>query len=88
VLEAVPRQKGGFFREVDVMLEENSYRLLAHQVITVSGDRMVHVFDDLKINCPPSDRDVLMKPVPTDYQVFPAEDLLFGKKDNQQERTR
>jgi len=73
VILAVPKQRNRIFREVQVMLEKDSYRLVAHQLISTSGDRTVHVFDDLKLNKSPSDRDMLIRPVPVGYRVIQAD---------------
>jgi hypothetical protein len=91
ILAAVPKQKSPIFREVQVMLEKGSYRLVAHQVVTTSGnkgDTTVHVVEGLKVNSRPPDRDELLTAVPAGYKVIRAEELIFGRGDRQHERAR
>ena len=63
-------------------------RTLDAKMVYVSGDKIVRVFDDVKINNRPADRDILVKPVPPGYRVLQAEDVLLGKNYGQREQTR
>lgn len=83
VLEAKPKQSDSVFEEIDLMLDADSYRLLAHQsVLSAPSDRIVHLFDDVKLNRFPPDRDTLTTPVPTGYKLLQFGDdsrTLFGR---------
>jgi hypothetical protein len=83
IVKAIPKLKKETFREIDVMLDADSYLLLAHRLIAVSGDITVRVFDNMMINKAPPDREVMITPIPPGYDVFKAEDM-FGSKSNSQ----
>lgn len=66
-VKATPKRTDEGIREINVMLDARSYRLRAHQSITDSAE-MVLVFDDVRFNVPPADRENLMKPIPQGYR--------------------
>jgi outer membrane lipoprotein-sorting protein len=90
LLKAVPKkqQDRGFYREINVMLDADSYLLLAYRTIDPSGDRTVYLFSDTKINKRPSDRDTLLTAVLPGYRLLRADETVFGVNGSEQQYKR
>lgn len=92
VLQAKPKQHDVLFQKVDLMLDADTYALVAHRSIDAQNpnDKVVHVFDEVKINSKPADRQALLNIVPSGYKVerLGDNDKPASQCDAQQNRPR
>jgi hypothetical protein len=63
IVTALPNDKrSARIRQIEVMLKRGSYKLLAHRIVDTNGRYVVHVFDEVKLNNMPADREARMNP--------------------------